>query len=112
MTAQPLDELKGWITILRGYIAQRDEIQEHIDMARAKIEDALGDHDTGTIAGVPVVKWTHVSSNRFDQKIAKTFLTDDQLTQCMNIVDSRRFVLLDMSDANRTENGTTMTEAD
>ncbi len=112
MTAQSLDDLKGWITILRGYIAQRDEIQEHIDMARAKIEDALGDHDTGTIAGVPVVKWTHVSSSRFDQKKAKALLTDEQVTQCMNVVESRRFVLLDMSDQTRTENGTTMTEAD
>jgi hypothetical protein len=98
MTAQSLDELKGWITILRGYIAQRDEIQEHIDMARAKIEDALGDHDTGTIAGVPVVKWTHVTTNRFDQKKAKAFLTDEQAAQCINTVESRRFVLLDATE--------------
>jgi len=95
MTAQSLNNIQGWVTILRQYTIERDKAQETIDLARAKIEEALGEADTGTIAGVPVVKWTHVSSSRFDQKKAKALLTDEQVTQCMNIVESRRFVLLD-----------------
>jgi len=99
MTAQSLDNIEGWVTILRQYTIERDKAQETIDLARAKIEEALGEADTGELNGVPVVKWTHVTSNRFDQKIAKTFLTDDQLTQCMNPVQSRRFVLLDQEQS-------------
>jgi hypothetical protein len=110
MTAQSLDEVQGWFTILRSYTEQRDKAQEFIDLARSKIEEALGENETGLLAGVPVVKWTHVTSNRFDQKKAKAFLTDEQAAQCINTVESRRFVLLDMSDQTCTENGTPMTE--
>ena len=110
MTAQSLNNIEGWVTILRQYTIERDKAQETIDLARAKIEEALGEADTGELNGVPVVKWTHVTSNRFDQKKAKAFLTDEQAAQCINTVESRRFVLLDMSDQTRTENGTPMTE--
>jgi len=95
MTAQSLDNIQGWVTILRQYIIERDKAQETIDLARAKIEEALGEADTGEIAGVPVVKWTHVTSNRFDGKKAKTLLTADQVEACMTAIESRRFVLLD-----------------
>jgi hypothetical protein len=98
MTAQSLDEVQGWFTILRSYTEQRDKAQEFIDLARSKIEEALGENETGLLAGVPVVKWTHVTTNRFDQKKAKAFLTDEQAAQCINTVESRRFVLLDATE--------------
>jgi hypothetical protein len=100
MTAQSLDNIEGWVTILRQYTIERDKAQETIDLARAKIEEALGEADTGELNGFPVVKWTHVTTNRFDQKKAKAFLTDEQVTQCMNAIESRRFVLLDQGQAN------------
>lgn len=98
MTAQSLDDIQGWFTILRTYTEQRDKAQEFIDLARSKIEEALGENETGLLAGVPVVKWTHVTSSRFDQKKAKAFLTAEQAEQCLNVVKSRRFVLLDQVD--------------
>jgi hypothetical protein len=100
MTAQSLDNIEGWVTILRQYTIERDKAQETIDLARAKIEEALGQSETGELNGVPVVKWTHVTTNRFDQKKAKAFLTDEQAAQCINTVESRRFVLLNQEQAN------------
>jgi hypothetical protein len=99
MTAQSLDNIKGWVTILRQYTIERDKAQETIDLARAKIEEALGEADTGELNGVPVVKWTHVSSNRFDSKKAKEILTTEQVDACMTAIESRRFVLLDQDQS-------------
>lgn len=99
MTAQSLDDIQGWVTILRQYTLERDKAQATIDLARTKIEEALGDADTGEIGGVPVVKWTHVTSNRFDGKKAKALLTPDQVDECMTAIESRRFVLLDQEQA-------------
>jgi len=99
MTAQSLNNIEGWVTILRQYTIERDKAQETIDLARAKIEEALGEAETGELNGVPVIKWTHVTSNRFDSKKAKEILTAEQVESCMTAINSRRFVLLDQEQS-------------
>jgi len=93
---RPLDDLTGWIDVLRYAIAEKTRIESVIAQARGKLEDALGEAEVGTVDGAPVVKWTYVTSSRFDQKKARDFLgdtADDFMTQ----TTTRRFTLTDPS---------------
>ena len=88
-----LDELTGWIDIYRAAQDAIAKAEEAKAVAREKIEDALGDDEVGTIAGQPVVRWTFVHSERFDQKKAKELLGDD-VADCMVTSTSRRFEIV------------------
>jgi len=90
-----LDDLAGWIAVYREGQLKKTAAEELMSTARAKIEDALGNADTGTIHGIPVVRWTHVITNRLDTKLAKTFLTPEQLAAATVESESRRFTLVD-----------------
>lgn len=94
-TGVELDAIKGWVEALRKLQHDKRDIEEQIAAARAKIEDALGEADTGTVGGVPVVRWTHVTSRRFDQTLAKAKLPADLLAACYTETTSRRFTLVD-----------------
>lgn len=88
-----LDELAGWVTIYRQAQDTIAKAEEAKAVAREKIEDALGDDEVGTIAGEPVVRWTYVHSERFDQKKAKAILGDDAAA-CVVPTETRRFTLV------------------
>jgi len=93
-TYTPIDGLAGWVDVLRAATAEKARAEAVIEQARGKIEEALGDMEVGTVAGIPVVKWTHVTTNRFDQKKAKEFL-GDAAESFMVPSTSRRFTLVD-----------------
>ena len=88
-----LDELAGWVSIYRAAQDAIAKAEEAKAVAREKIEDALGDDEVGTIAGQPVVRWTFVHSERFDQKKAKAIL-GDEAAACMVTSTSRRFEIV------------------
>jgi predicted phage-related endonuclease len=90
-----LDALANWVLHLKQLRADRAEIDQQIEMAENQIKDALGDAEVGTIGGEPVIKWTHIVTNRFDQKAAKALLTDDQVTACTKPSESRRFTIVE-----------------
>ena len=89
-----IDDLAGWLDLLRQATRRKAEEEEQIKMCRAKIEEALGESEIGTVGGMPVVSWKWVKSNRLDQTLAKEMLTREQLAECMIEVNSRRFVLV------------------
>ena len=93
-TTRDLDDLAGWVTVLREATKEKKRAEEVIAQAREKIEDALGDAEVGTVAGAPVVRWTFVRSERFDQKKAKALLGDDAAA-CIVPTESRRFTLVE-----------------
>jgi predicted phage-related endonuclease len=90
-----LDAIANWVLHLKQLRADRAEIDEQIEMAENQIKDALGDAEVGTIGGEPVIRWSHVVSNRFDQKAAKALLTDDQVAACTKPSESRRFTIVE-----------------
>jgi hypothetical protein len=89
-----IDALLNWLILLKGLRADRAEIDMQIEVAEAHIKDALGDAEVGTINGEPVVRWSYVTTNRFDQKVAKELLSHDQLAQCTKATESRRFTIV------------------
>ena len=90
-----LDALVNWVVHLKQLRQDRNMIDEQIELAEGHIKDALGDAEIGTIGGEPIVKWTHVITNRFDQKAAKALLTDDQVAACTKPSESRRFTIVE-----------------
>jgi hypothetical protein len=90
-----LDALANWVIHLKQLKQDRAEIDEQIEVAEGHIKDALGEVEIGTIGGEPVVRWTYITSNRFDQKAAKALLTDDQVEACTNESVSRRFTIVE-----------------
>ena len=94
-TEVELDALVNWVVHLKQLRQDRNMIDEQIELAEGHIKDALGDAEIGTIGGEPIVKWTHVTTNRFDQKAAKALLTDDQVAACTKPSESRRFTIVE-----------------
>jgi hypothetical protein len=90
-----LDALANWVIHLKQLRQDRNMIDEQIELTEGHIKDALGDAEIGTIGGEPIVKWTHVITNRFDQKAAKALLTDDQVAACTKPSESRRFTIVE-----------------
>lgn len=88
--------LGNWVMLLKQLRADRAQIDEQIEVAEGQIKDALGDAEVGTIGGDPVVRWSHVITQRFDQKTAKTMLTDDQIAACTKPSESRRFTIVEV----------------
>lgn len=89
-----IDDVAGWIDVLRQAQGEKAKAEEVIAQAREKIQDALGDAEVGNVGGVPTVRWTFVRSERFDQKKAKAIL-GDAAAECMVASESRRFTLVD-----------------
>ena len=81
MTETAIDDLTGWLTVYRK-----------------AAEEKSGDSEVGTIDDKPVVRWTFVHAERFDQKKAKEILGDDAAA-CMVPTVSRRFTLVTGDDA-------------
>ena len=93
--AVPLDDIAGWVAQLRAATEEKRAAEERIALARARIEDALGDAELGTVGGQPAVRWTTVSSRRLDQTLVKAHVPADVLGRCYLETTTRRFNLID-----------------
>ena len=96
MSEVKLDVVANWVQHLKQLKADRAEIDENIEQAENQIKDQMGDAEVGTIGGEPVIRWSHVISQRFDQKLAKAILTDDQIAACTKPSESRRFTIVEV----------------
>jgi predicted phage-related endonuclease len=89
------DGIAQW---LQQYKHAKEEIarwEEIADIARAHLENAMGDAETALYENKPVVRWTRVESRRFDTKKAREILPQ-QVIDVLEIVSmSRRFTLVD-----------------
>ncbi len=64
------------------------------DQVRERIEAQLGDAETGTVEGVPVVRWAHVTTRRIVPKLVRDRL-GDEADECYAVTMSRRFRVMD-----------------
>lgn len=76
---------------IREYQRMIDEITVQMDDLKNQIKEYMGD-ETELIAGEYKIKWTPVSSNRFDQK---SFKDDhpDIFEMYQKVTESRRFTI-------------------
>lgn len=96
MSEVELESVANWVMHLKQLKADRAEIDENIEQAENQIKDQMGDADTGTIGGEPVIRWSHIITQRFDQKAAKAILSDEQIAACTKPSESRRFTIVEV----------------
>ena len=89
------DNTAQWLKQYREALAKIKEWQEVAEIARAHLENHLGDNEEGFYEGRRVVRWTTVTSNRFDVKRAKEILPE-QVLDLLNVQQtSRRFTVVE-----------------
>lgn len=70
----------AWVTAYREARGQIAQWQEKLDVARANIENAMGDCELGLINNERVVRWSYSKPvERFDTKKAKEILPQQVL---------------------------------
>jgi predicted phage-related endonuclease len=88
----------AWLEQYKSALSKIKELQEVADIARAHIEQALGEGETGMFLNRPVVRWTRVESKRFDTKRAREILPVQVIEALEVVTVSRRFTLVNGDD--------------
>jgi len=88
------ESIAMWLEQYRSALAKIKEWEEVADVARSHIEAALGDAEVGLYKGQQVVRFTTVTSTRFDVKRAKELLPQQVLDVLQVQTNSRRFTLV------------------
>jgi predicted phage-related endonuclease len=88
----------AWLENYKNALAKIKEWQEVADVARAHIEQSLGDAEVGMYQNRPVVRWSFIETRRFDVKRAKEILPEQVLDTLEVISNSRRFAIVEQDD--------------
>ena len=88
----------AWLENYKNALARIKEWQEVADVARAHIENSLGDSEVGLWQNRPVVRFSFIETRRFDIKRAKELLPQQVLDTLEIISTSRRFSLVEQDN--------------
>lgn len=88
----------AWLENYKNALAKIKEWQEVADVARAHIEQSLGDAEVGMYQNRPVVRWSFIETRRFDVKRAKEILPTQVLDTLEVISNSRRFAIVEQDN--------------
>ena len=88
----------AWLENYKNALAKIKEWQEVADVARAHIEQSLGDAEVGMYQNRPVVRWSFIETRRFDIKRAKEILPKQVLDTLEVVSNSRRFSIVDQDN--------------
>ena len=89
------DNTAQWLRQYRDAQANIKQWQEVADIARSHLENALGENEVAIYQGQEVVRWTTVTSKRFDVKKARETLPENVIGLFETEQISRRFTLVD-----------------
>jgi predicted phage-related endonuclease len=88
----------SWLENYKNALAKIKEWQEVADVARAHIEQSLGDAEVGMYQNRQVVRWSFIETRRFDIKRAKEILPAQVLDTLEVISNSRRFSIVEQDN--------------
>jgi predicted phage-related endonuclease len=88
------ENIAMWLEQYRHALTKIKEWEEVADVARSHIEGSLGDNEIGLYKGREVVRFTSVTSMRFDTKRAKEILPPQVLDVLQVQSTHRRFTLV------------------
>lgn len=89
------DNTAQWLRQYRDAQANIKQWQEVADIARSHLENALGENEVAIYQGQEVVRWTTVTSKRFDVKKARETLPENVIGLFETEQIIRRFTLVD-----------------
>jgi len=84
-----------WLKQYRDALSKVKEWQEIADIARSHLEVALGENEVAIYQGQEVVRWSTVTSKRFDVKKAREMLPGNVISLFELEQVTRRFTLVD-----------------
>ena len=84
-----------WLKQYRDALSKVKEWQEIADIARSHLENALGENEVAIYQGQEVVRWSTVTSKRFDVKKAREMLPGNVISLFELEQITRRFTLVD-----------------
>jgi predicted phage-related endonuclease len=87
----PADAL-NWLALIRQCDRDIKDLEETKKLARARVEQMMGEAEIGLLDGRPAVHWTVVASRRLDQRKLKE-QAPDLVEACTVTQLSRRFTL-------------------
>jgi predicted phage-related endonuclease len=90
MSTVNLDHLKAQVELLRWCRARESEIADVKKQARAAIEEALGDNESGSVDGELAVAWRTQKRKSLNQKILKENFPD-AYENSLETTEVRRF---------------------
>ena len=82
---------RHWLDAYLNADAEIRRWTETRDACRANLEAALGNDDTATIDGAPVITWKWVDSIRIDTKKVKNLLPPEMLQAVQTVSSARVF---------------------
>lgn len=85
-----LNDVRAQVEILRWCKTRRAEIKELEDQAKAVVQAAMGDDDTGTIDDQPAITWKAHKRTALDQSYLKKQFSDIY-QECLTTSEVRRF---------------------
>lgn len=88
-----LDPVAGWVAVYEAALADRARADTVAAAARAHLEAALGDATVGTVDGVPVLRWTPVTTRRLDTRRVRQAVPPGMLADCWTETTTRRLTL-------------------
>ncbi len=89
------DNTAQWLKQYRDALTKVKEWQEIADIARSHLENALGENEVAIYQGQEVVRWSTVTSKRFDVKKAREMLPGNVISLFELEQTTRRFTLVD-----------------
>jgi predicted phage-related endonuclease len=92
------ENIAMWLEQYRHALTKIKEWEEVADVARSHIEASLGDNEVGIYKGREVVRFTSVTSIRFDTKRAKEILPPQVLDVLQVQSTHRRFTLVNQDE--------------
>ena len=92
------ENIAMWLEQYRHALTKIKEWEEVADVARSHIEASLGDNEIGLYRGREVVRFTSVTSTRFDTKRAKEILPPQVLDVLQVQSTHRRFTLVNQDE--------------
>jgi len=93
------DNTAQWLKQYRDALTKVKEWQEVADIARSHLEAAIGENEHAIYQGQEVVRWSTVTSKRFDVKKARETLPENVIALFETEQISRRFTLIDQDNA-------------
>ena len=88
-------EMMGWIELYRKWQGEIKFLEERLEQAKSKIQEAMGENEIGLIDGRVAVRWTKVTSTRLDVQKAKEILDPKIFGFLSRESTSRRFTLVE-----------------
>lgn len=89
-----LDPVRGHVEILRFCKRKKAELKALEDNARAAVERAMGENETGELDGKPAITWVRYKKRQLNQAMLRE-VSPELIEEHTSLVEQRAFKVVD-----------------